>query len=422
MASKTEIPAFTGYQKLVIALVALLQFTVILDFMIISPLGDILMSELDMKTAQFGTVVSAYAFSAGASGILAAGFADKFDRKKLLLFFYTGFLIGTLCCALATDYWMLLVARIVTGCFGGVIGSITLAIVTDLFLPNQRGRVMGFVTMAFGSSQILGVPMGLYLANNWGWHSAFLMVVALGLVLGIVLLLRLKPVDAHLRLQSEGNALHHLWNAVKRREYRIGFSTVAFLSVGGFMLQPFGSAFMVNNVGISRDDLPLVFLAAGISVLVIMPIIGKLSDRFDKIRIFIAGTAVTIVMCLIYTNLSVTPLWLVITINVIMFMGIMSRIVPSQAINTAIPDQADRGAYMAITSSMQQVAGGFAAVLAGFIVYQPAEGQPIEHYPTLGFVVSGVSLLTIVLMVRLNRIARKKEALSAAPIPVPENP
>ncbi|UMY64591.1 MULTISPECIES: MFS transporter [unclassified Flavobacterium] len=409
MTVKTEIPAFTGYQKLVIALVALLQFTVILDFMIISPLGDILMSELNMKTAQFGTVVSAYAFSAGASGILAAGFADKFDRKKLLLFFYTGFLIGTLCCALATDYWMLLIARIVTGCFGGVIGSITLAIVTDLFLPNQRGRVMGFITMAFGSSQILGVPMGIYLANHWGWHSAFLMVVALGIVLGIVLLVRLKPVDAHLKLQSERNALAHLWHTVQKRDYRIGFSTVALLSVGGFMLQPFGSAFMVNNVGIAREDLPLVFLAAGISVLVIMPVIGKLSDRFDKIKIFIGGTAITIVMCLIYTHLSVTPLWLVITVNVVMFMGIMSRIVPSQAINTAIPDQADRGAYMAITSSMQQVAGGFAAVVAGFIVYQPAEGKPLEHYPTLGYVVSGVSLLTIVLMIRLNRIAKKRE-------------
>lgn len=409
MTTKTDIPAFTGYQKLVIALVALLQFTVILDFMIISPLGDILMSELHMKTAQFGTVVSAYAFSAGASGILAAGFADKFDRKKLLLFFYTGFLVGTLCCALAGDYPTLLVARIVTGCFGGVIGSITLAIVTDLFLPNQRGRVMGFITMAFGSSQILGVPMGIYLANNWGWHSAFLMVVVLGVILGIVILIRLKPVDAHLKLQSDRNALRHLWHAVQKREYRIGFGTVALLSVGGFMLQPFGSAFMVNNVGISRHDLPLVFLAAGIAVLVIMPVIGKLSDRFDKIKIFIGGTAVTIVMCLIYTNLSITPLWLVITVNVVMFMGVMSRIVPSQAINTAIPDQGDRGAYMAITSSMQQVAGGFAAVVAGFIVYQPAEGQPLEHYPTLGYVVSGVSLLTIVLMIRLNRIAKRRE-------------
>jgi len=409
MTTKTPIPAFTGYQKLVIALVALLQFTVILDFMIISPLGDILMTELHMKTAQFGTVVSAYAFSAGASGILAAGFADKFDRKKLLIFFYTGFLVGTLCCALAGDYLTLLMARIVTGCFGGVIGSITLAIVTDLFQPNQRGRVMGFITMAFGSSQILGVPMGIYLANNWGWHSAFLMVVALGVILGIVILTRLKPVDAHLKLQSDRNALLHLWHTIQKREYRIGFGTVAFLSVGGFMLQPFGSAFMVNNVGISRHDLPLVFLAAGIAVLVIMPVIGKLSDRFDKIKIFIGGTAVTIVMCLIYTHLSVTPLWLVITVNVVMFMGVMSRIVPSQAINTAIPDQADRGAYMAITSSMQQVAGGFAAVVAGFIVYQPAEGQPLEHYPTLGYVVSGVSLLTIVLMIRLNRIAKRRE-------------
>src|SRR5688572_16524151 len=104
---------FSKYQRFVIALLALLQFTIILDFMIISPLGDILLKSLGLTTSQFGSVVSAYAISAGISGILAAGFADKFDRKKLLLFFYTGFIIGTLFCALAYNYETLLLARMV---------------------------------------------------------------------------------------------------------------------------------------------------------------------------------------------------------------------------------------------------------------------------------------------------------------------
>ena len=180
--------AFTLNQKILIAILALLQFTVILDFMVISPLGDILMKTLDMTPANFGFAVSAYAFSAGISGLLAAGFADKFDRKKLLIFFYTGFIIGTVFCALSTSYITLLLARIFTGLFGGVIGSISLAIVTDLFVLQQRARVMGFIQMAFATSQILGIPLGLYFANHWGWHSSFLMIAALGVLILIAII------------------------------------------------------------------------------------------------------------------------------------------------------------------------------------------------------------------------------------------
>jgi hypothetical protein len=162
---------FSRYQVFMIAILAILQFTIVLDFMVLSPLGALLLEKLNINTSQFGWVVSAYAFSAGASGLLAAGFADKFDRKKLLLFFYTGFIIGTFLCALAPNYHMLLVARIVTGIFGGVIGSVSFAIITDLFKMEVRGRVMGFVQMAFAASQVLGLPIGLLLANRFGWHA-----------------------------------------------------------------------------------------------------------------------------------------------------------------------------------------------------------------------------------------------------------
>ena len=132
-AAETALDGFTSNQKLVILLLAMTQFTVILDFIVMSPLGDMLMKSMSLSTAQFGAAVSAYAFSAGISGFLTAGFADRFDRKKLLLFFYVGFIAGTSLCGMTTTYPMLLGARIVTGLFGGVIGSITLAIVADLF-------------------------------------------------------------------------------------------------------------------------------------------------------------------------------------------------------------------------------------------------------------------------------------------------
>ncbi len=180
---------FSRYQVFVIAIIAFIQFTVILDFMVLSPLGAMLLEKLHVTTSQFGLVVSVYAFSAGTSGIIAAGFADKFDRKKLLLFFYSGFMIGTVFCAVAPDYKFLLMARLVTGLFGGVIGSISMAIITDLVSLNVRGRVMGFVQTSFAASQVLGLPIGLLLANHFGWHSPFWMIAGLGTIVGIVILL-----------------------------------------------------------------------------------------------------------------------------------------------------------------------------------------------------------------------------------------
>src|SRR6202789_1487493 len=193
---------FSRYQSLLVALLALVQFTIIIDFMIMSPLGAIIMPALDISAAQFGVAVSAYAFSAGASGVLAAGFADRFDRKRLLLFFYVGFTLGTALCALAPNFHVLLMGRFLTGLFGGVMGSVILAIITDLFALQLRGRVMGFVQTAFAASQVLGIPVGLFLANHWNWHVAFGAIVGLAITTIVAILLVMKPVDGHLKLKQ----------------------------------------------------------------------------------------------------------------------------------------------------------------------------------------------------------------------------
>ncbi|MCK6596947.1 MAG: MFS transporter [Bdellovibrionaceae bacterium] len=187
--------------------------------MIISPLGAILMPALKISPAQFGIVVSAYALSAGLSGILAAGFADRYDRKKLLLFFYTGFVIGTLLCGIAPTYEFLLGARIVTGIFGGVIGAIIMAISTDIFSFQQRGRVMGFIQTSFAASQILGIPIGLFASNLWGWHSPFILIVLISIVVGLIILFYFKPVNEHLKNKIDHNAFHHLWTTIKIPNY-----------------------------------------------------------------------------------------------------------------------------------------------------------------------------------------------------------
>src|SRR3954468_9775367 len=228
--TQTAASPFSGYQKKVVGMLAFLQFAVILDFMLMSPLGAVIMPALSITPAQFGLVVSAYAFAAGASGLLTAGFADRFDRKRLLLFFYLGFILGTLWCGLAQSFASLLMARIVTGLFGGVIGSIVLAIATDLFAPQMRGRVMGFIQTAFAASQILGIPIGIYLSNRWNWHVPFLALVALGVLGGVLIAVWMKPVADHLKSPQEHSAFDHLLRTVSEPRYLLAFVSVLFLA------------------------------------------------------------------------------------------------------------------------------------------------------------------------------------------------
>lgn len=402
-------PTFTSYQILVIILLALTQFSVILDFMVMSPLGDMLMKSMGLTTSQFGFAVSAYAFSAGISGLLTAGFADKFDRKKLLLFFYIGFIAGTLFCGLSTSYYMLMAARIITGLFGGVIGSISLAIMADLFTLEQRGRAMGFMQMGFGASQVLGIPISLYIANHWGWQSPFLMIVALATIIWLVVIFKLQPITEHLELRSEKSAITHLWHTLRLRDYRIGFLSTALMSLGGFMMMPWGSAFAVNNLGVTYEQLPILFMVGGVSSLFIMPMVGKLSDQFDKFKIFTIAAVWMMIVVVIYTNLGHVPFWFIIFMNIVMMIGIMSRMVPAMALTTALPQMQDRGAFMSINSSLQQIAGGIAAAVGGMIVVQPTKTSPLQHYDTLGYVIVGIIIVSVIMVYRVSEIIKGRK-------------
>lgn len=399
---------FTPYQVLIIALLAILQFIIILDFMVLSPLGAILIPTLKITPAQFGLVVSAYAFSAGASGLLAAGFADKFDRKKFLLFFFVGFLIGTLLCAIAPTYELLLAARIVTGIFGGVIGSVSFAIITDLFKLEVRGRVMGFVQVAFGASQVLGLPIGLMLANQFDWHAPFWMIVIFGVFLGLVILVYMKPVTDHLIATEKQNAFRHLSNNLSNSLYLRAFVSTILLATGGFMLMPFGSAFSTNNLGLTLPQLPLLYLVTGIFGIAMGPLIGKLSDTIGRFRLFAIGSIVSIAMVAIYTRLGVTPLWVCIVLNIILFAGINARMISSSTLISAIPSLPDRGAFMSINSSIQQISGGVASFVAGLIVIQAPSGL-LERYDLLGYVVIGSMVIATGMIYWLDNFVRNNK-------------
>lgn len=398
---------FSNYQIIAIVILALTQFSVVLDFMVMSPLGDLIMKNMKISPNEFGLVVSCYAFSAGLSGFFTASIADKFDRKKLLLIFYAGFILGTLLCGLATSYWFLVSARIVTGIFGGVISSISLAIVADIFEINQRGRVMGFLQMGFGMSQILGIPISLFLATTWNWQAPFYLIVGLATIIFIIGFFVLKPVVGHLELQRD-NPIKHMWKTISNRDYRIGFLATAFMSLGGYLMMPWGSSFSVNNVGISQKDLPLMFMIIGISTFTVMPIIGKLSDKFNKYSIFVGSSILMIISVVIYTHLGQTSFAILVIVNMVMMAGIMARMIPSQALTTAVPALKDRGAFMSINSSLQQMAGGIAALVGGSIVLQKDENSPLERFDLLGYVVIAAILINIFLTYRVYKLVQRQ--------------
>jgi predicted MFS family arabinose efflux permease len=281
--------------------------------------------------------------------------------------------------------------------FGGVIGSVVLAIVTDLFALHLRGRVMGFIQTAFAASQVLGVPAGLFLANHWSWHVCFIAIVGLSIVTIVVVAFAMEPVDAHLKLKQDRNPFHHLVATVTEPRYTLAFAVTTLLATGGYMLMPYSSAFTVNNIGIDMAHLPTIYLVSGLFSIVTGPLVGRASDAFGKYPTFVFGCAMTIVMVLIYTHLGHVSLATAIAVNVLMFVGIFSRMIPSQALISAIPDQSQRGSFSAVSASLQQLSGGLGSVLAAAIISQQPDGS-LLHFERIGYVVVTTTLVTLVAM------------------------
>jgi len=238
----------------------------------------------------------------------------------------------------------------------------------------------------------------------------------LATIVWIIIMLRMQPIDKHLVLQSEKSAFSHLLHTVAKRNYRIGFLATCLLSLGGFMMMPWGSAFAINNLHVTTHQLPLLFMVSGLSSLIIMPLIGKLSDQVDKFKIFVAACCWMIVMVLIYTNLSVVPFWFVLVMNVLFMIGIMSRMVPAIALTSSLPKMQDRGAYMSVSSSLQQIAGGLAAAVGGMIVVQKTKFSPLEHYNTLGYVIVGITIISVFLLYRVSSMIKRQQVNDPQPV------
>lgn len=399
-------------EKIVLLLLAALNFTHILDFMIMMPLGNYLMPYFNISSQQFSMLVAAYTFSAGISGFLAAFFVDNFDRKKVLLFGYIGFLLGTLCCALSSSYTFLLMSRIVAGAFGGLIGAQVLAIVADLIPYERRGMAMGIIMAAFSVASVFGVPFGLYIANVFNWHGPFFFVVGLGSLLLPILMRYLPRMDGHLN-NKDGriNPIVLMKEVGKDKDQLLALGLTASLMLGHFLIIPFLNPFMEFNMGFSKLQTPMMYMVGGALTLISSPFIGRLADKIGKHKLFVIMVLISIIPIALITNLPVMPFYLVLCITGFWFIISSGRMIPAQAMVSNVVTSERRGSFMSFNSAVQQIFVGFASVLAGFIVVKNADNS-IQNYEITGYISIFVTLLSLIFVFRLNSgVEKKREEL-----------
>lgn len=373
-------------ERTLLFILAAVNFTHIMDFMIMMPLGPQLMKLFHINPQQFGFAVSAYSITAGITGFISAFFVDKYDRKKLLFFAYVGFVIGTFSCAFAPSYEFLVAARVLAGFFGGMISAQVLSIVADTFEYQRRASAMGILMTAFSLASVIGVPTGLWLAARYSWHAPFLVIGALGVLIAILIALFIPPINKHLLQPTEQshNPLHVLTDIFKTPNQMRALTLSIVLMLGHFSIIPFLAPSLVGNIGFSQDNIFLIYLVGGILTIFTAPRVGKLADKRGKYPVFVIFALLSIIPVWLITNLWPMPLWAVLAISGLFFITINGRMIPTQAIVSSVTTPQQRGGFMSINSSMQQLASGLAANVAGAIVIEAPNGR-IEHYNWVGW-------------------------------------
>jgi DHA1 family inner membrane transport protein len=390
----------TWKERILLLLLAAINFTHILDFMIMMPLGNFLMPYFKINAQEFSVVVASYSISAAVSGFTAAFFVDKFDRKKVLLFGYIGFIIGTICCGIAPTYPLLLVARIVAGLFGGLIGAQVLSIVADTFPYERRGQAMGILFSAFSLASIVGVPFSLYLADLISWHAPFIFIGVLGIIIIPLVMRFMQPMNKHITGGERTNPIVLVKNIFSNRLQLLALGLSGSLMLGHFVIIPFLNPYMQFNVGFTTHQRNLVYMVGGIASFVTSPFIGKLADKYGKHRIFTIFALLSLIPIFLITNMPAIKYYYVLIVTGIWFMLSTGRGIPAQAIisNVVTPEQ--RGSFMSFNSCIQQLFTGTASLIAGMIVVV-APDDKILHYPIVGYISIFVVLLCIFIATRI---------------------
>jgi len=389
----------TRKEKIILLLLAGLNFTHFLDFMVMIPLNNYLVPYFDITTRQFSFLVSAYSISAAISGFITAFIVDNYDRKKILLFSYLGFLAGTIACGFASTYGLLLAARVVAGLFGGIIGAQVLAIIADIFTYERRGKAMASVSASFAIASILGVPFSLYLANIFkeDWHVPFLFVGAFGILLIPLIIRHIPAITGHLvNTETRTPPLALLSKIIKTPAQGSALFFSCLLMIGHFLIIPFITPYLEFNKGYSKNLIPAIYLAGGMASLVAAILIGRMADKKGKLPIFCWSVFFSLFMVLLITKMPAMPFSIVLTAFAAWFVFATGRALTAQAMISEVVKPEQRGSFMSFNGCVQQVGTGLASLIAGFIVYDDHTGK-IYRYEWLGYLSIIVLIATIIL-------------------------
>lgn len=402
-------------ERLLLFVLAAIQFTTIVDFVIIMPLGPQYMRVFEIGPSQFGNIVSSYAISAGISGIVAGFFLDRFDRKWALLTLYFGFAVGTLFCALAPTYHLLVAARAVAGAFGGVVGGLILAIVGDVIPEARRGAAMGLVMSSFSVASICGLPLGLVLASSINWHVPFFVVAGLSFVVLVAGAWVMPSLTGHLARAREDHPVARTLAVLTHTDHQMAFLFMALLTFTGFIVFSNFANYMVWNVGLTEKQLPLIYLAGGFCTVFSMNWIGRWADRAGKLRVFVLMSLSATIPLIAVTNLPRVHLLIAVAISTLMMICMSGRMVPAMSMMTASIEARYRGGFMSTNSSVQQFAAGLAAYASGKIMSRSPSGE-LTHFPLIG-AISVVCALTCIYLARYLKSPEQMEtSVNAVPV------
>lgn len=381
-------------ERFYVIILAAIQVAHILDFVIMMPLGPNFMRVFNVTTTQFSTLVSAYTFSAGIVGFLGALYADHFDRKKFLLFNFTGFIIGTAMCAMAQGFASLLIARIIAGAFGGVLNACVLSLITELIPFKRRGAAMGVVMSAFSVASVLGVPLGLYLANTFDWHAAFIFICILAAVFWVASIIILPAVKVDHEPTSIVQNMKNFKKILIQPDYLISFSLTVILAFGVFGIVPFISPYMVKNVGLTEKDLPLIYLVGGTCTIISSRIIGKACDRLGNLKVFRLLAIISIVPMLLITNAPALPVWGALMVTSMFMVFVSGRFIPAMTLISGMVKPKERGTFMSLENAFRQLSSGASSQIAGILITTGTMGE-LVGYSRVGYIGAATSLLAL---------------------------
>lgn len=397
----------------ILAVLTAIQFTHIMDFMILMPLGPLLIKLFDITPKQFGLLVSIYTLAAGISGFVASFIVDRFDRKKTVTFIMALFIIATACCAIAPTYEFLLLARLFSGCFGGILTSIILAIVADIVPLNERAQAMGIIMTGFALASVFGVPFGLLLATHFSWHFPFIFLVMVSIIVLGVLQLILPSIATHI---SKENSIKHslktLFHFFKNRSTLSALSLTFVMVLGQFALIPFISPYMVFNVGFSEKQLAWIYLCGGTASFIVSPLIGRIADKMGHKTVFIASAGLSIVPIFLITTLGKVSIPIALLVTTSFFIVVTGRIVPVMTIVSSAASPKNRGAFMSLNTCIQHIAAGLGSMISARIIFQQSNGE-LLHYPIAGFMAIATSILAILIVKNIKEIERTTKIIES---------